>query len=95
MKKYNPLMILLISIFLYWIILFIVAYIVDYHHSGGEQYFLTIIAKGIQIFPITGIVLSGFIGLIYKEWAIKNRIFLVSLILFLLFGYVFILSFNH
>lgn len=48
MKKWNPLLILFLLFIFYWVILFIVAITVDSQHAGGEQYFLTIFAKGID-----------------------------------------------
>ena len=54
MKKWNPLLILFLLFIFYWIILFIVAITVDSQHAGGEQYFLTIFAKGIDLSPIIG-----------------------------------------
>ena len=41
-------------IYFYWTILFIVAITVDSQYAGGEQYFLTIFAKGIDLSPIIG-----------------------------------------
>lgn len=95
MKKCNPLRILLISFFLYWIILYIVASAVDSQHAGGEQYLLIIFAKGIDMFPIIGIILLGIICLIYKEWAVKNKWLLIILLLILSIAFLYILFFNH
>ena len=67
MKKWNPLLILFLLFIFYWIILFIVAITVDSQHAGGEQYFLTIFAKGIDLSPIIGTILLGVICLIYKK----------------------------
>ena len=64
MKKWNPLLILFLLFIFYWIILFIVAITVDSQHAGGEQYFLTIFAKGFDLSPIIGTILLGVICLI-------------------------------
>lgn len=95
MKKWNPLLILFLSFILYWIVLCIVASAIDSQHAGGEQYFLTIFAKGIELTPIIGIILFGFICLLYKEWAVKNKWLSIFLLILLLVASTFLLLFNH
>jgi hypothetical protein len=95
MKKWNPLLVLFLSFSLYWIILYIVASAVDSQHAGGEQYFLTIFAKGIDLSPVIGIILFGIICLIYKEWAIRNRWLSIILLILLLVASMYLLFFNH
>ena len=73
MKKWNPLLVLFLSFILYLIVLCILASAIDSQHPGGEQYFLTVFAKGIDLSPIIGIILFGIICLIYKEWTIRNK----------------------
>jgi len=72
-----------------------VASVIDSQHAGGEQYFLTIFAKGIELSPIIGIILFGIICLIYKEWTIRNKWLSIILLIFLLAASTFLLFFNH
>jgi Predicted signaling protein consisting of a modified GGDEF domain and a DHH domain len=95
MKKWNPLLVLLLLFIFYWITLYIVASVVDSQHTGGEQYFLTIFAKGIELSPIIGIILFGIICLIYKEWTIRNKWLSIILLTLLLVASTFLLFFNH
>lgn len=95
MKKYNPLLLLFLSSILYWIILYFIASIVDSQHTGGEQYFLTIFAKGIDLFPIIELILFVIICLIYKEWAIRNKWLSIILVILMLMAYMYLLAFNH
>ena len=95
MKKWNPLLILFLSFILYWITLYIVASAVDSQHAGGEQYFLTIFAKGIDLFPIIGMILFGIICLIYKEWTIRNKWLSIILIILLSVVFTYLWFFNH
>ena len=95
MKKWNPLLLLFLSFILYWIVLYIVASAVDSQHAGGEQYFLTIFAKGIELSPIIGMILFGIICLIYKEWTIRNKWLSIILITFFFVAYTFLLFYNH
>ena len=95
MKKWNPLLVMFLSFILYWIVLYIVASAVDSQHSGGEQYFLTIFAKGIDLSPIIGIILFGIICLIYKEWTIRNKWLSIILLILMLAASMFLLFFNH
>jgi len=74
MKKWTPLLVLFLSFILYLIVLCTVASVIGSQHAGGEQYFLTIITKGLDLSPIIGIILFGFICLIYKEWTIRNKL---------------------
>ena len=82
-------------IYFYWIILFIVAITVDSQHAGGEQYFLTIFAKGIDLSPIIGTILLGVICLIYKKWTIRHKLLSTILLIFLLVASTFLLFFDH
>lgn len=95
MKKWNPLLILLLSFIFYFIALYIVASAVDSQHAGGEQYFLTIFAKGIELSPIIGMFLFGIVCLIYKEWTIRNKWLSIFLLTLLLVVSTFLLFFNH
>lgn len=95
MKKWNPLLILLLSFIFYLIALYIVAIAVDSQHTGGEQYFLTILAKGIELSPIIGMILFGIVCLIYKEWTIRNKWLSIVLLALLLVVSTFLLFFNH
>ena len=95
MKKWNPLLILFLLFIFYWIILFIVAITVDSQHAGGEQYFLTIFAKGIDLSPIIGTILLGAICLIYKKWTIRHKLLSTILLIFLLVASTFLLFFDH
>jgi len=95
MKKWNPLLVLFLSFILYWIALYIGASAIDSQHAGGEQYFLTICAKGIEFSPIIGLILFGIICFIYKEWTIRNKWLSIILIIFLLVASTFLLFFNH
>ena len=95
MKKWNPLLILFLLFIFYWVILFIVAITVDSQHAGGEQYFLTIFAKGIDLSPIIGTILLGVICLIYKEWTIRHKLLSIILLIFLLLASTFLLFFDH
>jgi len=95
MKKWNPLLVLFLSFILYWIVLCTVASVIDSQHAGGEQYFLTVFAKGIELSPIIGIILFGIICLIYKEWTIRNKWLSIILLIFLLAASTFLLFFNH
>ena len=95
MKKWNPLLILFLLFIFYWVILFIVAITVDSQHAGGEQYFLTIFSKGIDLSPIIGTILLGVICLIYKEWAIRHKLLSIILLIFLLVAFTFLLFFDH
>ncbi len=95
MKKWNPLLILFLLFIFYWIILFIVAITVDSQHAGGEQYFLTIFAKGIDLSPIIGTILLGVICLIYKKWTISHKLLSTILLIFLLVASTFLLFFDH
>ena len=95
MKDWNPLLVMFISFFIYWILLFIVAIAVDSQHAGGDQYFLTIIVKGIDLSPIIGMFLFGILCLINKEWAIRNKWLSIILLIFFLVASAFMLFFNH
>lgn len=64
MKKWNPLLVLFLSFILYLIVLCTAASAIDSQHPGGEQYFLTVFAKGIDLSPIIGIILFGIICLV-------------------------------
>jgi Predicted signaling protein consisting of a modified GGDEF domain and a DHH domain len=95
MKKWNPLLVLFLSFILYLIVLCILASAIDSQHPGGEQYFLTVFAKGIDLSPIIGIILFGIICLIYKEWTIRNKWLSIILLILLLVASTFLLFFNH
>lgn len=95
MKRWNPLLVFLISSILYWIGLYIVAITIDSQHSGGEQYFLTIFVKGIDLFPIVGMILFVIICLIYRTWAIRNKLLSIILLTHLLVASIFMLYYNH
>ena len=95
MKKWNPLLILFLLFIFYWVILFIVAITVDSQHAGGEQYFLTIFAKGIDLSPIIGTILLGVICLIYKEWTIRNKWASIILFILLIVAFIYLSFFNH
>ena len=95
MKKWNPLLLLFLSFILYWIILYYVASIVDSQHTGGEQYFVTIFAKGIDLFPIIELILFVIICLIYKEWTIRNKWLSIILLILMSIAYMYMLFFNH
>lgn len=95
MKKWNPLLVLFLSFILYLIVLCTAASAIDSQHPGGEQYFLTIFAKGIDWSPIIGIILFGIICLVYKEWTIRNKWLSIILLILLLAASMFLLFFNH
>jgi len=95
MKKWNPLLVLFLSFILYLIVLCTAASAIDSQHVGGEQYFLTIFAKGIDLSPIIGIILFGIICLIYKEWTIRNKWLSIILLILMLAASMFLLFFNH
>ena len=95
MKKWNPLLVLFLSFILYLIVLCILASAIDSQHPGGEQYFLTVFAKGIDLSPIIGIILFGIICLVYKEWTIRNKWLSIILLILLLVASTFLLFFNH
>lgn len=95
MKKINPWLLLFIFFIIYFICLFIVAGLIDSRHPGGEQYFLTIFAKGIDLFPIIIILLLGIICFVNKEWSMRNKWSLISLFILLTLSLFFVLFFNH
>jgi len=95
MRKRNPLLIMFLLFILYWIVLFIIAITVDSQHAGGEQYFLTIISKGIDLSPIIGMILFVIICLIYKEWTIRNKWLSIILFILLFFEFLYMLFINH
>ncbi len=95
MKKWNPLLVLFLSFILYLIVLCTAASAIDSQHPGGEQYFLTVFAKGIDLSPIIGIILFGIICLVYKEWTIRNKWLSIILLILLLAASMFLLFFNH
>jgi hypothetical protein len=95
MIKWNPLLVLFLSFILYWIVLYIVAISVDSQHAGGEQYFSTIIAKGIDLSPVIEMILFGILCLIFKEWTIRNKWLSIMILILLLVASIFLLFFNH
>ncbi len=95
MKKINSWLLLLIFFILYFICLFIVAGLIDSRHPGGEQYFLTIFAKGINLFPIIMILLLAIICFINKEWSMRNKWSLIFIFILLTLFLFFVLFLNH
>lgn len=94
MKNWNPLLVVFLSFILYCILLVIIAISIDSQHSGGEQYFVTIIAKGIDLFPIFGIIITGIVGFAYRKSKYYRVIFAILLIALILFE-IYILFYNH
>ena len=95
MKKWNPLLVLFLSFILYWVILYVLATVIDSQYAGEEQYFLSIFAKGIDLFPIIGMILFGIICLIYKEWTIRNKWASIILFILLIVAFIYLSFFNH
>ncbi len=91
----NPWQKLFILYILYWIILFIIASVIDSQFAGGDQYFLIILAKGIDLFPLASIAFIGILSIIHREWAIRNKWLLIVQILFWIIASIFTLYFNH
>ncbi|MEG2181108.1 MAG: hypothetical protein RRZ66_11165 [Bacteroidales bacterium] len=95
MKRINPLLVLFLLLVLYWVVLYIIAIVIDTQHVGGEQYFLTILVKGIDLFPLIGVILFSSICLFSKEWAIRNKWLVVAILFFLFSLSIYMLFFNH
>lgn len=95
MKRINPLLALFLLLVLYWVVLYTIAIVIDTQHAGGEQYFLTILVKGIDLFPLIGIVLFSIICLFSRKWTIRNKWLVVAILFFLFSLSVYMLFFNH
>lgn len=94
-KTIAPLLILLTSFALYWIILIVLAIVIDSFHAGGEQYFLRILSCGIDLSFFVGFVVLLVVCIAYKEWAKRNKLLIALLGLIIIFCCVFTLFFNH
>ncbi len=95
MKNWNPLLVVFLSFILYCVLLVIIAININSQHSDGEQYFVTIIAKGIDLFPVFGIIITGIVGFAYRKRPKYYRVIFAILLIALILFELFILFFNH
>jgi len=95
MKNWNPLLVVFLSFILYCILLVIIAICIDSQRFGGEQYFVTIIAKGIDLFPIFGIIITGTFGFVYRKRPKYYRVIFAILLIALILFEIYILFYNH
>ena len=93
----NPIYATIMAYFLSFILIFIIAVVVDSQYAAGQQYFLIILVKGMDyqaVFCYGIFILSSIFN---KDWFVSN----VNKILYTLFAggltfyVVFLLFFNH
>lgn len=91
----NPIAVTGISFIASSIFIFVLAILIDLQHAAGEQYFLTIIVKGIQYQSIFCFVVYVLSGLIFRNWVMRHRVIYTLFLILLSSWLIFILFFNH